>query len=217
MATPLLPQLAGLDPQRFGDGSRPLPRARLERLCRLSAGEEWAIPAVATALRCSPRTIKRARQHPLVRARIQFLRHQAAEQALEDEPLAKRGNRVRLLGELAHDLAQQLADNKYRAVVGVTKQGEPIEGFDRGRVAELVKTVVALDDMTTDKPAAQQQATVGVAVTIEQAATKVQALLSRVALPDPGNPPGRPLGVVGGISGFETDAIQGDGTARGPQ
>jgi hypothetical protein len=198
MATPLVPQLAGLDPQRFGDGSRPLPRRRLERLCLLSATDEYAIPEVARALRVSPRSIDRARAHPLVRARVQFLRRQSSERAAEDSPLALRGNRIALLDGLARTLHQHLEDNKYEATIAVNKQGQPIEGFDRGRVAELIKSVTALDDMTTDRAAQQDTTVVGVSVTmnLDQAVTRVQALLSRTT--SEGDTPEAPPGGIGG-------------------
>jgi hypothetical protein len=201
MGTPLLPLLGGLDPHRFGDGSRALPHRRLERLCRLTAEEEYTLDQVARALRASTRTVTRARAHPIVRARLGYLRHQVAERAAEDSPLAKRGNRIKLLDELARDLRQHLIDNSYTTTIAVDKQGVPIEGFDRGRVAELVKTVLAIHDMTTEQASTPSTTNVGVSVTMttEQAVTRVQALLSRVEDHAPrqaagGDPPSTPGG-----------------------
>ena len=62
-----------------------------------------------------------------------------------------------------------------------------------GGPAELIKTVALLDDLTTDKQAQPADAAllgVSVTMTTEQAVTKVQALLSRVApATDGGGPP----------------------------
>jgi hypothetical protein len=117
------------------------------------------------------------------------------------------------------DLRQHLADNKYKAVIGVTKQGHPIEGFDRGRVAEMIKAVALLDDLTTDKQAQPtDSALLGVSVTMTtaEAVTKVQALLSRALPAAEGG--GAPLtGVPGGISLIGNDAIDADGSPQGPQ
>ena len=208
---PLTPLLGTLDPQRYGDGSKPLPYRRLERVCTLTASEERAVPAVAKAMGLSERTIQRVRAHPAVRARVAYLRRVVADRAAEDAPLALRANRIALLDDLARALARQLEENKYQAVIGVTKQGEPIVGFDRGRVAELVKTVTVLDDMTTDKQPQSATATVGVAVTmtVDQAVTKVQALLSRAAPADEGGAPSRRG--YGGVS-LDTDTIRNEAT-----
>jgi hypothetical protein len=212
--------LARLDPHRFGDGSRPLPRPRLERLCQLLA-EDYANPEVGRALRVSPRSVTRARGHSIVRARLAYLRDQAAERAAEDAPLAKRGNRIRLLDGLAADLRQHLTAHDYRTVIGVTKQGHPIEGFDRGRVVELIKTVALLDDLTTDKqaqPADSALLGVSVTMTTEQAVTKVQALLSRAQPVEAPSTPQAPLtGVWGGTTQIGYDRIEGDGTGDGTQ
>jgi hypothetical protein len=96
---------------------------------------------------------------------------------------------------VARDLRRHLIDHDYEATIGVTKQGQPIPGFDRGRVAELTKAVVALDDMTTDRAAKQDTTIVGVSVSmsLDDAVTKVQALLSRTTTGD--DTPGAPVGV----------------------
>jgi hypothetical protein len=77
----------------------------------------------------------------------------------------------------------------------VTKQGAPIHGFDRGRTAELTKAVLALDDMTTDKRSQQDTTMLGVQVTMtmDDAVTRVQALLSRTTVG--GDTPEAPAGV----------------------
>ena len=138
-----------------------------------------------------------------------------ADRAQDDSPLALRGNRIALLDQLARDLAQQLADNKYTTTIAVSKAGLPIEGFDRGRVSELVKTVTVLHEMTTGTQPKQDTTTVGVQVvmTVDQAVTKVQALLSRthgegVAPPMPGVP--------GGISAADAVLLDTDGSRQGP-
>jgi hypothetical protein len=93
-------------------------------------------------------------------------------------------------------------------VLGVSKQGNPIVGFDRARVSEIRQYLSTIAD-ELQEPASKQAAdtlAVQVTMTTEQAVTKVQALLSRAQPADEGTPlTPMPLGVGGGIS--DTDTI----------
>jgi hypothetical protein len=97
----ILPQL-----NRVGtdyNGSKPLPR-RLERVAALMARDEFSKSQLAAACRVSPVSIWRLQQQPAFRARLRVLRQQLADAALEDEPLALKGNRVSVAGRMVRTL-----------------------------------------------------------------------------------------------------------------
>lgn len=202
----LLPQLRQLASDY--DGTRPLPK-KLERVARLVADAEWTQGNIARACRISHDSVTRLKRQPHFAVRVQFLRNQAAERAAKDAPLAYRGNRIAMLDKHARRLAEDLEKNGYTDTVATTKQGVPIEGFDRGRAAELVKTVMALEELTEGRRSAIADTTkvdVSVTMTTADAVTRVQALLSRA---DPGNPPAGPQGWRGVSS--ETESVREDG------
>jgi hypothetical protein len=144
--TPILPVR-----QDFAGPETPLPRKKLERLAQRLASGEYSLLQVAELTKCSLSTVKRLNRYAPIHARVAYLREQASREAAAAEPLAQVGQRVAFAGSMARTLREQLDANGYEATIGVTKQGEPIQGFDRGRVAEALKAVSMIHDMTTVK------------------------------------------------------------------
>jgi hypothetical protein len=162
---------------------KPLPR-RLERVARLLAEGEMRQQQIATACRISTVSIWRLQQQPAFRARLRVLRQQLADAALEDEPLALKGNRIAVAGRMIRSLNQQLEENDFEATLG--KQGNPIVGFDRARVSEVRQYLSYMEGAMEPKQSTIAESThVGVSVTIDDAVTRVQALLSRTQPAEP--------------------------------
>jgi hypothetical protein len=161
------------------DGTKPLPR-RLERVARLLVTAEYTQPQVARACKTSVASITRLNLQPAFRARLGVLRQAEAQRALEDEPLALKGNRVSVAGRMVRTLNQQLEANGYEATLGVSKQGNPITGFDRARVSEIRQYLSYIEGAMEPKQSTIVEATqLGVSITLDQATTRIQALLSR--------------------------------------
>ena len=164
------------------DGSRPLPR-RLERVCSLLASEDYKRADIAEMVRVSESTITRVRARPLVRARIAFLREQLRASAYDAEPLVDKRNRVVAAAKLARKLHDTLEENDYQDTIAVTKQGVPIKAHDRWRVQHYLDALAAVHRMVEGPSSTPTTSTtVNVGISMEDAAVRVQALLSR--LPD---------------------------------
>lgn len=165
------------------DGSRPLPR-RLERVCSLLASEEYKRADIAEMVRVSESTITRVRARPLVRARIAFLREQLRASAYDAAPLVDKRNRVVMANNLATALHSEGERKGWRDTVAVTKQGEEITGFDWRRTDQLrmLLDYIAKEVGDRSTPTGGSTTTVNVGISMEDAAVRVQALLSR--LPD---------------------------------
>lgn len=173
----ILPQLPAADSNYTP--TTPLPR-RLERVAQVLARDEFTIKQAARACRVSDASIYRLKLQPVFRARLGYLRQQLDAQALEDEPLARKGQRVAVAGRMVRTLHEQLEANGYDAVLGVSKQGNEIRGFDRARVSEVRQYLAYIEGaMEPRSPIVEGTTHVGVSVTIDQAVTRVQALLSR--------------------------------------
>jgi hypothetical protein len=166
------------------DGTKPLPR-RLERVARLLVTTEYTQPQVARACKTSVASITRLNLQPAFRARLAVLRQAEAQRALEDEPLALKGNRIAVAGKMIRSLNQQLEENDFEATLGVSKQGNPIVGFDRARVSEVRQYLSYMEGALEPKQSTIAESTqLGVSITLDQATTRIQALLSRTAGPD---------------------------------
>jgi hypothetical protein len=173
----LLPQLAAA--ASHNDPTRPLPR-RLERIARVLAQDEFTVKQVAQACRVSDASVYRLKLQPAFRARLAVLRAEAAQRALEDEPLALKGNRIAVAGKMIRSLNQQLEENDFEATLGVSKQGNPIVGFDRARVSEVRQYLAYMEGAMEPKQSTIVESTqLGVSITLDQATTRIQALLSR--------------------------------------
>jgi hypothetical protein len=186
----ILPQLGRVGSDY--DGTKPLPR-RLERVAQVLARDEFTREQIAQAAKVSHMSIWRLQQQPAFRARLRVLRQLAAERAMEDEPLALKGNRVAVAGRMVRTLHEQLEANGYETTLGVSKQGNPITGFDRARVSEARQHLALIADMMEPKQSTIVEATnVGVSISIDDAVTRVQALLSRTQTDVymEGDPPG---------------------------
>lgn len=230
----LLPQVMKLD-ERY-DGSKPLPH-RLERLATLLAAGELTQQQVATACRTSLPTVTRLNRQPAFRARLAVLRAAVAKRAQEDEPLIEKGNRLALAGRLARTLHEQLEANDYTTTLGVSKQGNPIVGFDRARVSEIRQYLALIADELEGKRSGstivegQGQQQPGMTLTVEQVVTRIQAVASRMqpaAQPaieerahahahEGASTPGMPRGVEGGMNGNEYDGKVAGGSPQGAQ
>jgi orotate phosphoribosyltransferase-like protein len=177
----ILPQLA--QPGATHDPTRPLSR-RIERVARMVADHSLTIAEIARRADISPRTVDRLKTRPTFMARVAHLRRVAADAALNDEPLALKGNRVSVAGRMVRTLNQQLEENGYEATLGVSKHGNPITGFDRARVSEIRQYLSYIEGAMEPKQSTIVESThVGVSVTIDDAVTRVQALLSRTQPP----------------------------------
>lgn len=212
----LASQLARTGP--YYDGRAPLPK-RAERCVQLMVDDVLTIAQLAQRSGISERSIKRLRNHPAWQSRLIYLRERAADLAQADEPLAQKGRRIALAGAMARTLKDQLEANGYVTTLGVSKQGNPITGFDRARVAEIRQYLALIADELDDKGARQASDTLAVQVTMTtaDAVTKVQALLSRTADDDDvykerarareaeATPMPLPRGVEGGNNGNEYD------------
>lgn len=177
-------QVARIGAQGYpADGSKPLPR-RLERVCTLFAGEEHKRADIASIARVSERTITRVRKQPVVAARIRFLREQLRASAYDAEPLVDKRNRVVAAAKLARVLHETLERNDYQDTIAVTKQGTAIKAHDRWRVQHYLDALAAVHRMVEgpSSTSTSTSTTVNVGISMEDAAVRVQALLSR--LPD---------------------------------
>lgn len=164
------------------DGSKALP-PRLERVAKLIATEEITILAIAARARVSRDTIERVRKQPVVAARIRFLREQLRASAYDAEPLVDKRNRVVAAAKLARVLHETLERNDYQDTIAVTKQGTAIKAHDRWRVQHYLDALAAVHRMVEGPSSTSTTSTtVNVGISMEDAAVRVQALLSR--LPD---------------------------------
>lgn len=187
------------------DGSKALPR-RIERMCTLLAGEELTLSAVAVRVRVSHDTVERVRKQPLVAARIRFLREQLRASAYDAEPLVDKRNRVVAAAALARKLRDTLEENDYQDTIAVTKQGVPIKAHDRWRVQHYLDALAAVHRMVEgpSSTSTSTSTTVNVGISMEDAAVRVQALLSR--LPDAIDAESTPVAIQEGGVGGSTEA-----------
>lgn len=164
------------------DGSKALP-PRLERVAKLIATEEITILAIAARARVSRDTIERVRKQPVVAARIRFLREQLRASAYDAAPLVDKRNRVVMANDLAKALHAEGERKQWRDTVAVTKTGTEITGFDWRRTDQLRMLLDYIAKEVGDRSSTSTTSTtVNVGISMEDAAVRVQALLSR--LPD---------------------------------
>lgn len=187
------------------DGSKALPR-RIERMCTLLAGEELTLSAIAVRVRVSHDTVERVRKQPLVAARIRFLREQLRASAYDAAPLVDKRNRVVMANDLAKALHTEGERKGWRDTVAVTKQGEEITGFDWRRTDQLrmLLDYIAKEVGDRSTPTGGSTTTVNVGISMEDAAVRVQALLSR--LPDAIDAESTPVAIQEGGVGGSTEA-----------
>lgn len=178
------------------DGSKALPR-RLERLCSLLATEEYTYTQLAEIMRVDERTIRRVVKRAPVSARLRHLRESLRAAAYDAEPLVDKRNRVVAAASLARKLRETLEANDYEDTIAVTKQGTAIKAHDRWRVQHYLDALAAVHRMVDgDSKQSGSTTTVNVGISMEDAATRVAALFSRMPdviegesqLVDPGMP-----------------------------
>lgn len=187
------------------DGSKALPK-RLERVCTLLASEEYKRADIAEMVRVSESTITRVRARPLVRARIAYLREQLRASAYDAAPLVDKRNRVVMANDLAKALHSEGERKGWRDTVAVTKQGTEITGFDWRRTDQLrmLLDYIAKEVGDRSAPTSTTSTTVNVGISMEDAAVRVQALLSR--LPDAIDAESTPVAIQEGGVGGSTEA-----------
>ncbi len=175
--------------------------ARVERVAQLLAAEQLDRAAIARACGVSRATIGRVARNVIVRARVAHLRDQLRDQALDDEPLADKRNRVVLAGALARTLHREGEANGWRDTIAVTKAGLPITGLDWRRTDQVRQLLDYIAREVGDRtvPASSSTTNVGVSISMEDAAVRVAALFSR--MPD----------VIEG----EAEEVKGDGSSQG--
>lgn len=162
------------------DGSKALPR-RVERFCTLVASEEYPLPKVAEMVRISYMTARRMRAHGVVQARVRHLREQLRASAYDAEPLVDKRNRVVAAAKLARVLHETLEENGYQDTIAVTKQGQEIKAHDRWRVQHYLDALAAVHRMVDGgSKQSGSTTTVNVGISMEDAATRVAALFSRM-------------------------------------
>lgn len=109
--------------------------AQQERAARLIADDTLTRAAIAKRLRIGETTLYRWQaEEPAFRARVQQLREEFRAQAMQDAAFADKRLRVVARNGIALDLLRQLQASDYKTVVGLTEEGEPIEGFDKERL-----------------------------------------------------------------------------------
>ena len=178
----IIPALNRADPKRAVDGSKAL-NPKLESIARMVANGDLSNTAIAARARVSLSTVKRVRVHPVAVARIAFLRERITESAYALEPLVDKRSRVLAAAKLARVLHETLEANDYQDTIAVTKQGVPIKAHDRWRVQHYLDALAAVHRMVEGpSTTSTTSTTVNVGISMEDAAVRVQALLSR--LPD---------------------------------
>jgi len=137
--------------------------------------------AIANTLGVSHVTVWRTRKLAPVAARIRFLRERFRQEAYDATPLVDKRNRVVLAASLATTLHDEGERKHWRDTVAVTKQGVEITGFDWRRTDQVRQLLDYIAKEVGDRtPATGQQTTVNVGISMDDAVTRVQALLSRM-------------------------------------
>jgi len=110
-----------------------------ERAARLLAAGEVAIAAIAKRLRITEMTLWRWRQEPAMQARVQQLRDQFRDQAMQDEPFADKRLRVVSRGAIARDTLAALKETNYEETYYYGPDALEAKRFDAGRVEAFRK------------------------------------------------------------------------------
>jgi hypothetical protein len=165
---------------------RPLTGAQ-RRAALLVAEDERTDEEIAAACKVHKATLERWKQRPDFAEAVAEHR-EAFRQRLLSEGFADKARRVQALNAIALDLMRQLRDADYKAVIGVSDTGEPIEAFDRARLREFREYLADIAEemgdrgSKADKPSVNVNVGVGVAVSLppEERVERLAGLLARV-------------------------------------
>jgi hypothetical protein len=109
---------------------------RRERAALLVAADDIPDESIALELGITRRTLTDWKQAPEFCERVNEHRARLRLKVMH-EGFAQKAERVKALNAVATALLSQIAAAEYQAVIGLTEDGEPIRGFDRGRVREF--------------------------------------------------------------------------------
>jgi hypothetical protein len=107
-----------------------------ERAALLVAADDIPDDSIALELHISERTLGYWKAAPEFCERVNEHRARLRLKVMH-EGFAQKAERVKALNAVATALLTQIGQAEYQAVIGLTEDGEPIKGFDRGRVREF--------------------------------------------------------------------------------
>ena len=150
---------------QFGEVPPPLP-GRQARAALLVAEDELTDEEIAQRVKITKRQLENWKKRPDFAAAVRAHR-EAFRQRMLSEGFADKALRVQALNAIALDLMRQLRDADYKAMVGVSETGEPIEAFDRARLREFRGYLADIAAEMGDRAASKDGGTsVGVAVKV---------------------------------------------------
>jgi hypothetical protein len=109
---------------------------RRERAALLVAADDIPDESIALELGVTRQTLATWKQAPEFCERVNEHRARLRLKVMH-EGFAQKAERVKALNAVATALLTQISQAEYQAVIGLTEDGEPIKGFDRGRVREF--------------------------------------------------------------------------------
>jgi hypothetical protein len=109
---------------------------RMEDAARLVAEDDLSNEAISARVGVTRQTLDLWKKRPEFVARVAQHREAFKDAALS-EGFADKRERVRALNAVATAVLTQLAAEDYQGVIGVDREGEPIEGFDVQRLREF--------------------------------------------------------------------------------
>jgi hypothetical protein len=156
-----------------------------ERVARLLAAQDVPVVEVARRARMARSTLYLWLDDPAFRHRIRTLREEFRDQAMQDAAFADKRMRVVARNGIAVDMLKQLQASDYKTVVGLTDEGEPIEGFDKERLRLLDTYLNSIAEEMGDRGTGRGQSisvNVGVAVALdaEERVGRLASLLARL-------------------------------------
>jgi hypothetical protein len=107
-----------------------------ERAALLVAADDIPDESISLELHITRRTLTTWKQAPEFCERVNEHRARLRLKVMR-EGFAQKAERVKALNAVAVALLAQISQAEYQAVIGLTEDGEPIRGFDRGRVREF--------------------------------------------------------------------------------
>jgi hypothetical protein len=107
-----------------------------ERAALLVAADDIPDESIALELRIGRNTLATWKRAPEFCERVNEHRARLRLKVMR-EGFAQKAERVKALNAVATALLTQIGQAEYQTVIGLTDDGEPIKGFDRGRVREF--------------------------------------------------------------------------------
>lgn len=159
-----------------------------EKAARLLAAGELSIVEIAARSHITEMTLWRWRQDPAMQARIQQLRDQFRDTAMQDEPFADKRLRVVSLGAVARDTLDHIQAHNYEETYYVGQDALEAKRFDAPRVESFRKYLSEIAEEMGDRGSGKQQSislNVGVAVALstEERVGRLAGLVARLDAP----------------------------------